>query len=71
MTYRFRTLPLNQGTRDAVLDTVDDIIVGTDHLNRYIFSNKQAKDVFDAYDFFAYGLSLNKITPKLDEFLAL
>ncbi|MBQ3891629.1 MAG: response regulator [Lachnospiraceae bacterium] len=71
MTYRFRTLPLNQGTRDAVLDTIDDIIVGTDHLNRYIFSNKHAKDVFNASDFFAYGITLNNITPEIDEFLSL
>ena len=62
-TYKFRTMPLNQGTRDAVLDAIDDIIIGTDNQNRYIFSNKHAKDVFDAYDFFAYGISLKNIKP--------
>jgi len=70
-TYKFRTLPLNQGTRDAVLDAIDDIIVGTDHLNRYIFSNKHAKDVFNASDFFAYGIPLNGINSELDAFLSL
>ncbi|MBR6003184.1 MAG: response regulator, partial [Lachnospiraceae bacterium] len=70
-TYKFRTMPLNQGTRDAVLDAIDDIIIGTDNQNRYIFSNKHAKDVFDAYDFFAYGISIKNIKPELDNFLDL
>ncbi len=69
IVYKLRAVPMAHTPQDAVLDSINDIIVAYDNNMSLLFANKMAKDVFDTEDDFVYGIKLTGINRELDKYL--
>lgn len=71
LIYYFRAAPMQQNTEEAVLNSVEDVIVAVDNDGALVYANAKAKMMYDHDDVFVYGVSLNHIYEPLDAFLDL
>lgn len=67
--YKFRSLPMQHDTEDAILESIDDLLIACDVNDRIVYSNDKAEKLYDPEQKFVYGMNPHGLTPELDIFL--
>lgn len=67
--YRYRAFPIQQNSEEAILNELDDIVIACDSYSQLIYANDRARQYFDTYDSFVYGLPLKGISSELDKLI--
>ncbi len=65
----FRTYPMQQNSEEAMLNSMDDILLATDNQNRFVYANAKAVSLLDPNRSFTYGMDVYGVDDNLDRFM--